>query len=162
MSSSVFIRFAFCLAFAFMLLSNVYAQKQLPSHPTTGSKRTPGKNEIQFLAHQFDSISYNLNKMILFEKELRQKNYFIDEKTALVEALIQLIKSMQSSIDVVAYQTDDIKKIFGKPKAKKNALWYYELETFKSNCAFMIIAVELKQKDVISIRYEVTDCQRWK
>jgi hypothetical protein len=149
-----FIAFFFCL--------NVFAQKGKEAIATDNVKRKLTKTEVRFIGNKIDSIKRNLNRMILFEKELRQRNYYLNEKTTLVEELISIIQSLKQSLDVVELRSADVKAIFGKPSYKSPIVFIYEIETYKSNCPFMQLTFNLKQDEVYKLDYKITDCQRWK
>lgn len=125
-------------------------------------KRRLSKQEITFLTAKVDSIKRNLNRMIRFEKELMQRNYYLNEKTALVDELIATVQYLQHAVDVIAITDTDIKKIFGKSKAKIPGKLIYEIETYQSNCPFMAITFNTKEQLITRVEYEITDCQRWK
>ena len=145
----------FCSVFA-------YAQKGKESYASTLGKRKLSKTEIRVTANAIDSIKRNLNRMIMFEKELHQRNYYLNEKTTLVEELTSIVKSLKQSLDVIELNDGDVKNIFGKPSHKTETMMLYEIETYQSNCPFMQITFYLKQKLVTQLDYQITDCQRWK
>ncbi len=131
-------------------------------HAQSTDKRMLSKSEVQFLTHKIDSIKYNLNRMIIYEKELRQKNYFINEKTGLVDELIATIKYLQNGVDILNISRNDIRKIFGKAAISASMKLVYSIETYKSNCPFMEITFYTKEQWVVKIDYQITDCQKWK
>jgi len=125
-------------------------------------RRRLSKTEIHYLSHKVDSIRKNLNRMIIYEKELRQKNYFLNEKTGLVDDLIATIQYLQQSVNVVDLRKSDIKKIFGKATGTTSNRWIYEFETYKSNCPFIEITFFLNVESVTKTEYRITDCQKWR
>ena len=128
----------------------------------TGDRRPLTRHEVQFLAHKVDSIKKNLNRMIFYEKELRQRNYFLNEKTGMVDELIATIKYLQNSTDIIALRKADIRKIFGKPGGIAPGKIIYEIETFESNCPFMEITFQVKDPLITKVDYRITECQKWK
>ncbi|MEI6508608.1 MAG: hypothetical protein WCO54_08975 [Bacteroidota bacterium] len=114
------------------------------------------------MASKFDSVKFNINRMVMFEKELRQRNYYLNEKTALLDELIAMLKSLQESIEVINLETKDVKKIFGKPNIHSVSHYIYQLETFKSNCPFIEIDFEIRELFVTKIQYKIIDCERMK
>ncbi len=140
----------------------VSAQKGKESYASTLNKRKLSRTEIKVTANAIDSIKRNLNRMIMFEKELHQRNYYLNEKTTLVEELISIVKSLKQSLEVVVLSEADIKNMFGKPSHKTETVILYEIETYQSNCPFMQITIQLQQKLVSKLEYQITDCQRWK
>jgi len=139
---------------------NGFAQKI--KEPAENSKRKFTRTEIRFMSNKFDSVKFNLNRMIIFEKELRQRNYYLNEKTALVNEMVAMVEQLQKSIDVVKIETSDIKSIFGKASYKSIKMLVYEIETFESNCPFITITFHLQEKAVTKLEYKITDCQKWK
>jgi hypothetical protein len=146
------------------VLSSVfaYAQKGKESYASTLNKRKLSKAEIKVTANAIDSIKHNLNRMIMFEKELHQRNYYLNEKTTLVEELISIVKSLKQSLEVVEFSDADIKNMFGKPSHKTETVMLYEIETYQSNCPFMQITFYIQQRAITKLEYQITDCQRWK
>jgi hypothetical protein len=128
----------------------------------TEKKRILTKEEVQFLGNKVDSIRKNLNRMIIYEKELRQRNYFLNEKTGMVDELIATVQYLQSSVDVIDLGVSDIKKIFHKPSVLLPNQMIYSIETYKSNCPFMEITFHVKDKHVVKVLYMITECQKWK
>ena len=125
-------------------------------------RRHLSKQEITFLENKVDSIRHNLNRMIRFEKQLMQRNYYLDEKTALVQDLIATVQYLQRSVEVAHISRQDIRKIFGKSVASETGKMIYEIETYKSNCPFMLILFTMNRKEVSKVDFKITDCQRWK
>jgi hypothetical protein len=152
------------MLFLLLLVSglNSFAQIGKETVVKEGGRRKLTKSEVRFMRGEVDSIKKNLNRMILFEKQLRQRNYYLNEKTALVEELIAVIQSLKQSLEVVELTVADVKDIFGKPSYKSPVVLIYEIETYKSNCPFMQITFNMKQNEVYKLDYKITDCQRWK
>ncbi|MFI5221803.1 MAG: hypothetical protein ACHQK8_05725 [Bacteroidia bacterium] len=117
---------------------------------------------MNYLFHAVDSIKKNLNRMIFFEKELKQRNYFLSEKTKSVDALVALIESMQQSLEVVDIPRNKVKKIFGKPSVVSSTQLIYRVETYESNCPFIEITFSLQGNSVSKIQYRVMDCEKMK
>jgi len=128
----------------------------------TGDRRPLTHHEVQFLSTKVDSIKKNLNRMIFYEKELRQRNYYLNEKTGMVDELIATIKYLQNSTDIIAIKKSDIRKIFGKPGSIVPGRLLYEIETYESNCPFMQITFHLKENFVTKVEYQITECQKWR
>ena len=140
----------------------VHAQRGKENIVTDNVKPNLSKTELRFMGAKIDSIKFNLNRMIIFEKELKQRNYYLNEKTALVDELVAIVQSLKKSLDVVDLKTKDLKNIFGKVSHKSPKVWIYEIETFESNCPFIQITFYLLESDVTRLEYKITDCQRWK
>jgi len=141
---------------------NTYAQRGKENIVSDNAKRKFTKTEVRFMSSNIDSIKFNLNRMIIFEKELKQRNFYINEKTALVDELVSIVEQLKKSIDVVNIETSDIKNIFGKASFKSPKIWVYEIETYKSNCPFIQITFNIQQTAISKIEYKITDCQKWK
>lgn len=152
----------FVIIFISTLSLHAFAQKGKETKVTDNVKRSLSRTEIRYTANKVDSIKRNLNRMIRFEKELRQRNYYLNEKTSLMNELVSIIQSIQQSLEVVMLTTTDVKGIFGKPSFKSKAVWIYEIETYGSNCPFIQITFSLQQSEVIKLDYKITDCQKWK
>ena len=148
------------LCMMMVLSSIVFAQKG--KELNDNSKRKFSKTEVRFMSSKMDSIKYNLNRMIIFEKELRQRNYYLNEKTALVNELVSIVDQLKRSLDVVDVETRDIKTIFGKASYKSLKVWVYEIETFESNCPFIQITFYIQETKITKLDYKITDCQKWK
>lgn len=146
----------------FLVSFGAYAQKGTETKVNDNDKRRLSRQETRFIANQLDSITRNLNRMILYEKELRQRNYYLNEKTALVNELISVVRSLQQSLDVLDLRESDVKSMFGKASFRSPALCVYEIETYKSNCPFIQITFHLHHQSVTRLEYKITDCQRWK
>ena len=145
--------------FTLMLLNiSAFSQKIILEN----AKRKFSKSEIRFMSTRLDSIKFNLNRMIIFEKELMQRNYYLNEKTALVDELVSIVEQLKKSLDVVDVQISDIKKVFGKPSFKSAKILSYEIETYKSNCPFIQITFYIQETAVTKLDYKITDCQRWR
>lgn len=145
-----------------LLSTNTFAQKGKENIVSDNSKRKFIKTEVQFMSSKFDSIKFNLNRMIVFEKELKQRNFYLNEKTALVNNLVSMVEQLKKSLDVIDVQTSDIKNIFGKALYKKGTIIVYEIETFESNCPFIQITFYTQETKVTKLEYKITDCQKWK
>ncbi len=145
-----------------ILFLSAFAQKGVEAKVSDNHKRKLTKTEIKFMASKFDSVKFNINRMVMFEKELRQRNYYLNEKTALLDELIAMLKSLQESIEVINLETKDVKKIFGKPNIHSVSHYIYQLETFKSNCPFIEIDFEIRELFVTKIQYKIIDCERMK
>ncbi|MFA6260267.1 MAG: hypothetical protein WC760_02280 [Bacteroidia bacterium] len=125
-------------------------------------KRRLSKQEIQFLTHKMDSVKNNLNRMIRYERELMQRNYYLNEKTALVDELIATVQYLQRSVDVIIIGKNDVRKIFGHSRATLKDRLVYEIETYRSNCPFLELTFFMKQDLVFKVEYRITECQKWK
>lgn len=125
-------------------------------------RRRLSRQEISFLATKVDSIRKNLNRMVIYEKELHQKNYFLNEKTILVEELIAYAKYFKDAIEIIDLQKQDVRKIFGSKGFHTSSMLVYSFETYKSNCPFLEISFYLKDKSVERVAYRITDCQKWR
>ena len=145
-----------------ILFLSAFAQKGVEAKVSDNPKRKLTKTEIKFMASKFDSVKFNINRMVMFEKELRQRNYYLNEKTAMLDDLVAMLKSLQESINVVDIETSDVKKIFGKPLIRLNTQYIYELETYKSNCPFIEIIFERREELITKIQYKIIDCERMK
>jgi hypothetical protein len=157
------IRSASLLIVVFCLMAApVFAQKGKEAVVSDNARRRLTKTEVKFMGSRMDSIRRNLDRMIRFEKELRQKNYYLNEKTQLMDELLGIIKNLQQSLDVVDVTTSDINNIFGKPSHKSPVSRIYEIETYKSNCPFIQINFTVRKHEVTRLEYTITDCQRWK
>ena len=144
-----------------MILSvSLFAQKGKES--IDNSKRKLTKTEVRFMSSKYDSIKFNLNRMIIFEKELRQRNFYLNEKTSLVNELVSMVEQLKKSLDVIDIETKDIKNIFGKASYKSPKTLIYEIETFESNCPFIQITFYVQEKKVTKLEYKITDCQKWR
>lgn len=139
-----------------LLTAFVYADAQ------TQVRRQLSKQELNYLSHKVDSIKRNLNRMIRYEHDLMQRNYYLNEKTALVDELISTLKYLQNSVEVVALSKANIRKIFGRPSADVPGRLIYEIETFKSNCPFLEMVFTIKDNLVTKVEYRITECQKWK
>ena len=154
-------KFKLIILFMIMILSlSLFAQKG--KEGIDNSKRKLTKTEVRFMSSEFDSIKFNLNRMILFEKELRQRNFYLNEKTSLVNELVSMVEQLKKSLDVIDIETKDIKTIFGKASYKSPKTLVYEIETFESNCPFIQITFYVQEKKVAKLEYKITDCQKWK
>lgn len=144
----------------YLLISILVASSALLAQQK--DRRSMGKKEIQFLHHKVDSVKKNLNRMIRYERELLQRNYYLNEKTALVDELTATVRYLQTAVDVVQISRSDVKKIFGNTKANFKERMIYEIETYRSNCPFMEIEFLIKGEWVQQVNYRITDCQKWK
>lgn len=131
-------------------------------HAQQSDKRRLSKLEIQFLTHKMDSVKHNLNRMIRYERELMQRNYYLNEKTALVDDLIATVQYLQRSVDIIILTKADVKKIFGHTRATLKDRLIYEIETYRSNCPFLEISFFMKQDMVYRVEYRITECQKWR
>ncbi len=154
-------RIIYFLLLQFLFLS-AFAQKGIEAKVSDNPKRKLTKTEIKFMSLKFDSIKFNINRMVMFEKELRQRNYYLNEKTALLDELIAILKSLQESIEVINLEKKDVKQIFGRPNIHSVSHYIYQLETFKSNCPFIEIDFEIGELNVTKIQYKIIDCERMK
>jgi hypothetical protein len=135
------------------------AQRGVESKPGQDRRRV-SKREVKFYGEKFDSIKSHLNRMIRFEKQLRQRNYYLNEKTALIDELLHILETMEASTEVVEYRDEDVKRIFGRKRLESPGVYIYQVETYKSNCPFLEITIHHTRGSVNQIAHRITDCER--